>query len=729
MLKNFNQWNNKESSPLNEGVVSSLLQKALKLTKSQADDMLKSGFKGVSNISRKLFGASIDDVAKIEKGLSDVISVQKQPFIQELSKSARKALEKEADEITKKYLSGYHTSNVKEIEEARRLGNEYIKRVNGIKNTKDYIGGLKAKVDEIPTRKLRNEFDDAIKQAEDAIDDAAKTGNASRLDDARKFVEEPSKFFSGAGKGRAYSRTSYTGRSKFTGGAEPGADIADDVVNGLGSKGSDGFRKSVEENMEMQAAAMLVALGKKKPTSGLWKFFKKGLKWTLMTLATVYAGGVALEFLKRNQREEAKESIENGLEQIKEDFIENGISLTSIDMNKASFAEVFQIFFAGKEDDLPVDDASELNTMFKAGSTMTDFFAKTAQLCFEYANKYFRENEPTMLTRSKFYGFVHSLDKKVKVSSVIDSVLSAEGKVAVAMEETFYENGSPVSLDEYGFITYSNPNMKILLGPNEPVSVNDLVEECREFLKMFTSFTRKISNDFIQNQIIDVLKQNGKMTQEEFEERSSRIEKDLGEQLSEKESAFVAMSGMILSYNADKKPFSFFYTFSDSDLYMTTETISNMTGDYFDLRSYNQLSRLYLSLSSELSSVYDDMGKERSLYGIMEFSNFGSIMRSIMTMHALEKVCRMILSAQEAASAETFTRDEIKEYQKVLIQIQKKEGLPSTVTANGSLDADTEKAIGDYQEKLGLPKTGKPGDKSLSKFKDYLISIITSKKD
>lgn len=731
MIKSFGQWNDNNVTPLNEGVGSSLIQKVLKLTKSEADDLIKSGFKGISRLTRRLFGASVDDIAKIEKGLADIIAAQKDPFMQSISKAGRKALEKEADEVTRKYLSAYHSNNISEIEEARRFGSEYLNKVKNLKKAKSYVDEIKAKTEGLPTRKLRNQFGDSVKQAEDAIDDAAKTGDMSRLDDARRFVEEPSKFFKSAGGARASAGSSArrSASSRFRAGTEPGADLGDDTLNGLGSQGKSGFRKTMEDNIRSGGKGIVSDLSKGRQTGGIWKRIKTGLKWMFMLAASIYGGGVALEFLKRNEEEKAKDSINNSLEQVKEEFAKNGITLTEIDMNKASFAETFQIFFAGQEGDLPIDDADELATMFKAGSTMSDFFAKTAQLCFEYPKKYFTENEPLMKSNSKFYGFVHALEEKVKVSELVDAVLNAEGDASDAIEETFYEEGAPVSLDEYGYISYTNPNMKILLGSNEPVSIDELVEESREFLEMFSAFTRKVSNDFIQGLILDVLEENGTLTQEVFEERSKRIEEDLEKQLSEKESSFVAMSGLILAYNAEKEPFSSIYGFDDSDLYSTTESISELTGEQYDLRQYNQLRRLYLSLSSEFSKIYDDLGKERSLYGVMEYSNFGFVMRSMMTMYALQKVCMMILSEEEASSTGTFTKDEIKEYQKVLSQIQRKEGLTPTVTVNGSLDSETEDAISTYQEKLGLPKTGKPGEKSLSKLKDYLISMITSKND
>lgn len=719
MIKNFGQWNeNDRLTAVNESVVSSLLKSIFKGSTKSVDDMLKSGFKGVANLTRKLFGASVDEISKIEKKLSDVIASLEDPLIKGLSKKARKALEKEADEVTKKYLAAYHSGNAGEISRAREAGDEYLKRVLKIKDARKYIEDLKLKNNELPTRRLRNEFDDSIKSAEDALDDAVKTGDMSRIDDARKFVEGPAKFFKDAGRGRSYAGSSSRRYARgYT--SEPGSNLADDAIDALKKKGKDGIEKDIDD------------VGKKSLTGKqkIWKGFKKILKYTLTFSAIVYGGGVALEFLRRNEEEEAKESIERSLETVAEDFFKNGIEPTKVDMNKASFSEAMMLFFAGQEGDLPVDDASELKTMFKAGSTMADFFAKTSQLCFEYPKKYFSENESKMKEESSFYGFVHALDDKVKVSEIVESVMAAEGDVSDALEESFYKDGSPVSLGEYGYISYANPNMKILLGPNQPVSIGDLLDESEEFLKLFSQFTRKISNDFIENSVSAVLREFGDLTEEEFEERERRIQKDLEKQLSEKESSFVALTGLILSYNVDKNPFKYFYSFDDSNFYSSTDSMSNMIEEYPDLRSYRQLGRIYLSLASELSKVYDDMGKERSLYGVMEYSNFGFIMRSLMTMYALENVCKMILSKRDVKASETFAKEEVEDYQKIIIQIQKKEGLKPTVTVNGSLDDDTIEAIGSYQEKLGLPKTGKPGEKSLSKLKEYLVSIITSKED
>jgi peptidoglycan hydrolase-like protein with peptidoglycan-binding domain len=731
MIKSFGQWNNNNATFLNESVVSSLIQKALKLSKSEADNVLKSGFKGISSLTSKLFGASVDDIAKIEKNLADIIMAQKDPLIQSISRKARKALEKRSDEVVKKYLTAYHSGDISKIEAARKAGAEHLKKIIDIKKARKYVDEIKAKTEGLPTRKLRNQFGDSVKQAEDAIDDAAKTGDMSRLDDARRFVDEPSKFFKDAGTARA-SASSSARRSAsaiFKAGTEPGADLGDDVLNGLSSKGKSGFKKTVEDAMRSEGRRIVSDLSKGKQTGGIWKRIKTGIKWMFILAATIYGGGVALEFLKRSEEEKAEESINNSLEQITEDFAKNGITLTEIQMNKASFAETFQIFFAGTKGDLPIDDANELETMFKAGSTMTDFFAKTAQLCFEYPKKYFTENESAMKSNSKFYGFIHALQEKIKVSEIVKAVSDANGNASDAIQETFYENGEPVSLDEYGYVSYTNPNIKILLGQNEPVPIDDLIDESKEFLEVFSTFKRKISNGFIETSIIDVLEENGTITQEEFEERSKRIEDDLKKQLSEKESVFVAMTGLILAYNANENPFSSFYGFSDTDLYSTTESISELIDNQYDLQQYNQLRRIYLTLSSEFSSIYDDLGKERSLYGVMEYSNFGFIMRSLMTMYALEKVCKMILSGKEEDYSDSFTKEEIEEYQKILFQIQKKEGLTPTVTVNGSLDPETENAISAYQEKIGLPKTGKPGEKSLVKLKEYLTSIITSQND
>jgi|688.fasta_scaffold16584_4 hypothetical protein len=739
MIKNFNQWNTSSSMQrLNEDARSSALNAVARQTGSTVDDLVKTGFKGVGSLIRKLFGASADDISKMEKGLADVINTQKQPWWQSLSKESRKALEKEGDEIAKKYISGYHSGSDELINAARGSSQKYLDKVRKIGIEQKAIDDLTAKVDDIPTRKMRAKFTDDLKTAQSSVDDAAKTGDLDKLSAARKAAQSTDDFIKDAGRGSVYSKPSnrFYGRSGILGrGLEPGANLSDDAAAALQSKGRDGLVKTLGKEMADDGKSNLDDISKgsrSRPSGekgGLWNGFKRNLKRLLVISATVYSGGVAWNYFKNNQQNKGVETIAQGLDEMKDKLMNEGVTLTKIYMNKASFAEIFKLFFAGSGDDLPVDDAKELDAMLKAGSTMTDFFAKTSQLCFEYPEKYFKENENELKKSSLFYGFTEKLNEKIGIRKLIDVVNQAEGMASDAIEETFFDNGMPTSLDEYGYISFSNPNMKILLGSSEPVNMQDLIDESKEFLTMFSTFKRKVMNDFIQNEVTSSLKEEGVITQEEFEERSRRIEKDLGQQLSEKEEAFVAMTGLVLSYNIDRDPFKLFYGFDSDGLYSTVDSINRMLDQDFDLQSKKQLSRMYLALNSEFSDVYKEMGKQRTLYGVMEYSTFGIVMRSMMNLYALEKICKMVASSEAGDYQEAFTKPEVEDYQKVLNQIQRKEGKEPTVVVSGTLDDETQDAIKSYQEKLGLPATGKPGDKSLAKMKEYLVSLITSKQD
>ena len=739
MIKKFNQWDtDNQSLSLNEDAMSSILKAVAKQTGRSIDDLVKSGFKGVGSIVKKMFGASTDDIAKAEKGLADIINAQKQSWWQSLSKDSRKALEKEADDIAKKYISGYHAGDDSLINAARSSSQKYMQKISSIAKEQKAIDDLTSKIDELPTRKLRNQFSDDIGKAQSSIDDAAKSGDLDKLTAARKYAQSSDEFLKGAGKGSVYAKSSsriYSRNGILGRGIEPGGNLADDATAGIASQGKEGFTKRLWSEVSRQGKSNLEDVSRQsrsvvtKENGGLWNGFKKNLKRVFVISATVYAGSMVWNYLKNDQQNKAVDSFEKELEKSKEKFINEGVSLSKIDMNKASFAEIFKLFFDGGSGNLPIDDAKELDVMLKGGSTMTDFFSKTAQLCFEYPERYFKENEDALKKTSQFYGFVEKLDKTVGVSKLVSAVDQADGIAVDAIEENFFEEGKPISLDEYGYLTFSNPNVKILLGSNEPINTQDIIEESREFLRMFSTFKRKVMNDFIQGSISDVLKENGIITQEEFNEMSSQIEKDLGEQLSEKEESFVAMTGLVLSYNIDRTPFSSFYSFDPDELYPTVDAINDLIEQDFDLKSRKQLSRMYSSLNSEFSDEYKEMGKSRTLFGVMEYSTFGMVMRSMMNMYALEKVCKTLVASDGGDYQEAFSKPEVEEYQKVLNQIQRKEGKTPTVVVSGTLDDDTQVAIKEYQGKLGLPETGKPGDKSLVKLKDYLVSLITSKTD
>lgn len=737
MINRFNEWDSNNIRSINEDAKSSTLGVVAKQTGRTIDDLVKTGFKGVGSLFRKLFGASADEISKFDKGLSDVVNIQRNTWWQSLSKDARKTLEKDGDEVVKKYVTAYNSGDQKLIASARNSSAEYLKKVERIGVEQKAIDDLTSNIDELPTRRLRNQLTDGIKDAQQSIDDAAKSGDLDKLAAARKSAQSLDDFFKEAGRKSVYpkSQTRFYGRRGVLGrGLEPGADLAEDATSGLASKGKDGFIKTLRKEVADEGKSNIDDLrgNRSNPTKaggGIWNSFKRNLKRLFVLSATIYSGGVIWNYIKDGKQEEAIESFSDSLEKMKKKFIEEGVSLSNINMNKASFSDVFSLFFAGTSKDLPVDDAKELDTMLKANSTMTDFFAKTVQLCFEYTEKYFKENKDKMKSTSSFYGFIHQLEKKIGIPKIISAVGQAEGLASQAIEETFYENGSPISLDEYGYASFSNPNMKILLGSNEPVNMQSLLDESKDFISMFSLFKRKIMNDFIQGEITNALKEDGTITQEEFEERARRMERELSEQLTEKEESFVAMTGLILSYNIDRKPFKQLYGFDDNSLYSTVDSINTIIDQDFDLRSNRQLSRMYLSLSSGMEGIYKDMGKERTLYGVMEYSTLGNVMRSIMNLYVLEDICKIMLSSKASDFERSFTKSEIEEYQKVINQIQRKEGIEPTVVASGKMDDETTEAIKLYQKKLGLPVTGVPGEKSLVKMKDYLVSMITSKQD
>lgn len=738
MIKNFHEWDGAIS--LNEDK-SSFLKVLTKQTGKSADELISTGYKGIGSIIRKLFGASADDIAKFDKGLASVVNVQKEAWWQSLPKASRKALEKDADDIAKKYIEAYNAGDDGMIKAARQASKEYIEKTRNVGTTQKAIDELTTSIDDAPTRKLRTRYQDELDNAQETLDDAIRSSDPEKMAAARKSAQSVDDMLKDAGRKSVFERptTRIYGRNGILGrGMEPGADLTDDALNALRSQGKDGMTKNLNKEIKEEGKGLLSWLSRRskgaivaeeQKKGGFWRAFGRNVKRLMVAATLAYTGGVVWNYIKGEKQNKAAESFMDGLEAMKKDLMENGITLTKVDANKASFSDMFRLFFAGDKSDLPVDDAPELTTMFNAGSSVTDFFAKTAQLCFEYPSKYFKEKEADFTKASRFYGFTKKINEEIGIPRLLSAVEDAGGMAAQALEDTFYKDGEPVSLDEYGYASFSNPSMKILLGQNEPVRPSDIIDESKEFLEMFSSFKRKITNDFIQDRIESFLSENGTITQEEFNERASRIEKDLGSQLSEKEEAFVAMSGLILSYNTDSEPFTTFYKFDDDNFYQTVDAIGSLMGEEFDLRSKKQLSRMYMTINSEFASVYSEMGKERTLYGVMEYSTFGFVMRSLMNLLALEQVCKMITSSEGVEGDSSFTRSEVEEYQKVINQIQRKEGKSPTVVASGQLDGDTQEALKEYQKKLGLPETGKPGDKSLKAMKDYLISLVTSKVD
>ncbi len=738
MIKNFNQWNQRDQDlSLNEGVfdkaAGAFLKMITKATGKSVDDLAKGGFKGIrGRILNKMLDASTDEISKMERGLAEVLDLPKQAWWRSLSKESRSVLEKEADDVIKQYAMAYHKGDKGLIDVARKSSNKYMDKIKQISEAQKSKNNLSSYIDDnVPGRKVKADLKSTLDDAQKEIDDAIKSGDMEKLAKARRYSDEIKDFINNAGKRNEYYKFASGRNGVLGGGLEDGANIADNVTNTIGSNGKDGTIKTLTSEIKEKARNLFKSLGKDKGATGekggIWGMFKKNLKRVIVLGATVYAGGVAWNYLKKGKQNEAVDTIDRAIREMETKFVEEGVTLTKIDTNKASFSEMFRIFFAGTSEDLPIDDAPELKTMFNSNDTISQFFAKTCQLSFEYPEKYFRENSDKFKESSKFFGFVSKLNEKIGVSKLIDAVRDANGMATESLEETFFENGAPISLDEYGYASFSNPNMKILLGSNEPVRMNELLEESRDFLTLISTFKRKIMNDSIELGVEEALKENGNITQEEFEEKSRRIERELGEQLSEKEEAFVAMSGMLLSYNSEKEPFSYFYRFDPDNLYETVDQINSIIDERFDLESNKQLSRMYMVLNSEFSEVYSEMGKERTLYGVMEYSKMGSIMRSIMNLYALEEICKIILSSSKTGYEPKFTKTEIEEYQKIIKQIQSTEGVKQTVVVSGALDEETQEAIKQYQKKFGLPETGKPGEKSLKALKDYLTSIVITK--
>jgi hypothetical protein len=742
MIKNFDQWNRHSHDPslnpsLNEGVLDkaagAFLKMVIKVTGKNIDDLAKGGFKGIrGRILNKIIDVSTDEISMMEKGLADVLQLPKQAWWRSLSKESRSVLEKEADDIIKKYAMAYHKGDKSLINAARSSSNKYMEKIKEISDVQKGKNNLSSFVDDnVPGRKVKSGLKSTLDDAQKDIDDAIRTGDMEKLTRARRYSDEVENFINNAGKSKEYYKFASGRNGVLGGGLEDGANIADNIVDSIGSKGKNATINTLKSEVNEKGRGLFKSLRKDrqsvKEQGGIWRAFKKNLRRVIALGAVVYAGGVAWNYLKNGKQGESVDTVERTCNEIERKFIEEGVSVTRIDTNKASFSELFRILFAGTKEDLPIDDAQELKTMFNSNDTVSQFFAKTCQLSFEYPEKYFKDNSKKFKKSSKFLGFVNNLNEKIGVSKLINAVRDANGMAAQSLEETFFENGSPISLDEYGYASFANPNMKILLGSNEPVKMNELLEESKDFVSLMSTFRRKIMNDSIELGVESALKESGNITEEEFKEKSRRIEKELGEQLSEKEEAFVAITGMLLSYSSDKEPFSHFYKFDPSELYETVGSINSLIGENFDLQSNRQLSRMYMVINSEFSEVYSELGKERTLYGVMEYSKMGSIMRSIMNLYALEEICKIILSSSGGGYEPTFTKTEIEEYQKIIKQIQIIEGEKQTVVVSGVLDEETQEVIKGYQKKLGLPETGNPGEKSLRAMKNYLTSIVITK--
>lgn len=765
MIKNFRQWNaHNNLSPVNEDARSSTLRLIVQKTGQAMDDLIRSGYKGIGNLSSKLFSAGADDVAKMEKGFSKVLNVQKEPWWQSLSPKARKAYEKEADDILKKFATGYYNGDEAMINAARKQSDDFLIKAKEIGEIQKSIDDATAGLDDVPRGKIKADLKQNIKDAEKSLEDAMKTGDAEKMKAARQFAKKGEDVFTRAGRRTRtsqsyysrygddfYTQTSSSGRSYnysrngvLGRGLEDGADLNASTVEQIGEKGKDGFIKSLLKDLRRGGKENFDEIPKRKVSGkgtdkidinvnvgdrgGLWGGFKRQVRRLFILGVAVSAGSVIWNLIRDGKQNQATDTTEESMNQQKEELIKNGIALNEIDMNKASADEVLNLFFSGGEEDLPIEDAEELRTMIKGKTTMTDFFAKTSQICFDYPEKYFKEKEEKLKESSNFYGFIEKVNEKVGISKLFKLIEDADGMAAKSIQDTLFVDGKPISLDDYGYMSYSNPNVKILLGTSEPVNTKEIVEECKKFVSFFSGFKRKITNDFIQDEVASTLKEKGKITEEEFKERSKRIYSYLSQQLSEKEEVFVAFVGLVLSYHEGDEPFRSFFGFDSNKFSDTMNAITSLTGNNTDFGATNHIARLYLTLSSEFQSVYSEMGKQRTLYGVLEYSTYGEIMRAIMNLFGLEKVCRTILSTSEGEFQEEFSKEEIEEYQKVIVQIQKNEGKQVTVIPSGELDTETEDAIREMQTKLNLPVTGKPGDKTLKAMNDYLLSLVTAKK-
>jgi len=755
MIRNFEQWNNEKSqNEINEGVVGDLLRYGTKGVSKAGKYVGKTVGKGIKSGANKLFGKTptISKLRGAEKEFDELLKMQDESWYQSLDKTARKSLEKQYDDIGKKLQDAYTSGSTERVTSVRQELKQVLNKSKRISDEAKYNAEHSEFIKEVPSRPMRKELETAIEDSNKALDDAANAKTpeefAEKMRKARMHAQKVDDFKASSGRtssyadeyartGRTGARTGYAGsrydpygRARY--GSEPGSNINDDAFNTVKNEGPKAAHSKIKTDLNDSGKSNfrnLFTRGPKDPSGegkGLWNMFKKTIKISIALGAISIGGSLIWNYIKAGKQNESSQSYKDCLDDSAKTFAEQGITETKIDTSKAQFLDVFKIFFSGGKEDLPVDDAEELKSLVSEGATVATVFSSMAQLCFQYPKRYFEENKSELEGASSFIKFFNSLEEKIGVAKVVKAVQEAEGMAAEVLEETFYENGNPVSLGESGYASYSNPNMKILLGSNQPVNAGDLLEESTEFIRLFSSFKRRIDDDFIKSTMQSALTENGIITQEEMDERTERIRKDLYEQLSEKEEVFVAMIAIILSYKSKESPFSQIYRFDDNSLYDTVEAINELTGDSFNLASSGQLQRIYLSISGDVDDVYRNMGKERTLFGVMEYSSFGSVMRSMINLFLLERICRVIVSSDNEVE-ESFSSQEIKNYQTVISQIQRAENVPVTVSVTGTLDDDTQEAITFYQKKLSLPETGKPGEKSLVKFNSYLESLVTSK--
>jgi hypothetical protein len=621
----------------------------------------------------------------------------------------------------------------KAVKSIKELADSAAKSANMAKETLSNIP------DDAAYDTIRKKVADSIKSADDVkkmadeasskLDDAIKSGDPEKIKEARKFAEDTAKtarktssdansYAKGAAKDASRKFSSRFGR-------EEGTDMADDTFNTINDSGGD-KGKSIKNNarkIKEEGESSFLRVARTTGKIILWPI--KTIGTVISTAVIIGAGAVVWNLIKGNKQNEAIDKVKAAHNEMeKKLWEEGGVSYTEIDIKKSSFSEFFTIFFAGDEEALPQKDANELKVMLKGDVTVRDFYAKLAQMCFEYTGRYFKDFEKSLIASSNFYSYMLDLEKEIGINKIIVAIDQAEGKASKTLLDTFSEDGEPKIISDLP-LDYSNPNIKILIGGNEPVKVGDLIEEAKEFLLMMATLRKKINNDSIESIVGEAIDQNSTFSKEEFDYKAQEITEELRGQLSKKEEVFVAIVGLILAYNKELYPFNSIYKFDTDELYSTAEGIEDIVDESFALDTYNQLGRIYLSLSADSNKIFSAMGKESTLFGVMEYSYFGNVMKSIILLYAVENICKMILSQKgEVKTSAEFTSSEIKEYQTILNQIQRKEGVKPTVTLTSKLDDETQEALKVYQKKLNLPETGLPGDISLPKLRNYLVSLI-----
>jgi len=586
----------------------------------------------------------------------------------------------------------------------------------------------------------RKSADDALKSADDAkktadeasskLDDAIRSGDAEKIKKAKMSADDAAKSAQDYAKNadmHAKTTTKYSGSRGYAKGArESGEDFSDDFMNKLNDSGGDisKLKKNNADDIANSGESRFkkILIGTVKAIT--WPI--RGVSRIISTAILVSAGASICNLVKNQKSNEALQKIKELHAEIEGKlWKDGGISYTEMDITKMSFKEFFALFFAGDQSALPQKDANELRVMLGGDVTVKDFFSKLAQMCFEYPERYFTDFEKLITQSSSFYPYMLTLEKEVGISKIVTAIEEAEGRASKTLLDTFSDKGEPRIIGGAP-LDFSNPDMKILLGSNEPVKTGDLIDESREFLMMMSTLRKKISNDSIESLISEGIDSSKIISREEFDYKSKEIFLELKEQLSKKEEVFVAIVGLILAYNKERSPFNAIYKFDSDDLYSTSSGIEDLVEESFALDTHNQLGRIYLNLSGDATKIFSSMGQEDTLFGVMEYSYFGNIMKSLLLLYLMEKICKMIVSGDEKLNTSEYTESELKEYQTILNQIQRKEGKTPTVTLTGNLDDETQDALKIYQKKLGLPQTGLPGDISLPKLRDYLVSIITS---